>query len=130
MFHHNNVIQFTYLKNGEPTNDYRVNFSDGVFLQAYQSLLDTLGINRANTGLHLSPSSYRSHLALFAYNDSPDSCNNVHLHFTPSASMGVISARVTFSEALSAPLKLMLFASHHKCVQIDKTLAVSIGNTV
>lgn len=159
------------MKNGEPQADYKVDFDNNVYLQAYQvtsffmivlhinitvlfhitftfsfhistyfahndmtshfqAMLDVLGVGRTNTGLNVQPSCYKHHCCLFAYNDSPDSCNNMHLHFTPNASTGVISARVTFSKALAKPLKMVLFASHAKSLMIDKNLNTSIHNTV
>ena len=153
VFGPNDVTQFTFLKNGEPVHDYKTNYDEGVFLQAYQSLLDTLGINRSNIALNVNPSIFKSNFAFYSYNDSPvsiclftnkgtkksitllpfhfqDSCNNSHIHFTPSSSMGVISARVTFSKALDNPLKMILFASHGKCLSIDKSLNTKLENTV
>ena len=71
VFGPNDVTQFTFLKNGEPVHDYKTNYDEGVFLQAYQSLLDTLGINRSNIALNISPSAFRSNFAFYSYNDSP-----------------------------------------------------------
>ena len=93
-------------------------------------MLDVLGVGRTNTGLNAQPSCYKHHCCLFSYNDSPDSCNNMHLHFTLNASTGVISARVTFSKALAKPLKMVLFASHAKSLTIDKNLNTSLHNTI
>ena len=39
VFAHNDICQFTFLKNGEPQADYRVDFDKNVYLQAYQVII-------------------------------------------------------------------------------------------
>ena len=129
-FAHNDVINFTFYKNGDPVHSYKPKFDEGEFLEVYQAFLDCLSIHRGNYGIGITKESFKSHACFYAYDDLPDSCNNSHLHMHSASSTGVIEAAVTFKEAIQKPLKLLLFAGHYKTLTVDKDLNTALVNTI
>ena len=130
VFAHHNVVNFTFYKNGEPLHMYKPKYDTDEYLEVYQAFLDCLSIHRGNYGIGITKESFKANSCFYAYDDLPDSCNNSHLHMHSASSTGVIEASVTFKTAISKPLKLLLFAGHHKTLTVDKDLNTTLVNTI
>ena len=100
-------------------------------MYSFLGFLDTLGVQRSNTSLCITPASFKSHATFFSVSLTPDLCNNSHYHLSSAGATGTISARIDFKTSVAgSPLKLLAFASHQKCLLFDQDLNTKLVDTV
>ncbi len=126
VFEHNNLDGLFLTVNGVivPSEPYELDYSNRKYYRAYTDLLRTCGAGYGNAAIDVLPEDFESFLTLYGFDLSPDSCSGYHQHI-PIRS-GQINIHLKFSEALTNPLKLLLYYVKHAAVAIDAARNVTL----
>ena len=117
-FQHFNVSQICLKIDGNqyPTKSFTPNFEQGVFRRELRALYDNIGTGIDNQGCLIGDEEFSKGSTIFAFDLTPDKCNGGHLH---QNKLGILDLEVKFSEAITSPITLLLYATFESTMTID-----------
>jgi len=126
-FHNFNINLLNIYINGEPfvPSSFQPDFGSGKCIREYRWFLDNIGIAHDNESNDISLEDFKSNSCFFAFDLSPELCNNYHIHTPPQ---GTLDLMVGFKEAPTENVTCLVYASFNEAVTIDKDRNVSITN--
>jgi hypothetical protein len=124
-FRHFNLDSASLKVNGDnvPTEPYKPNFADGLYMREYRSLFENTGIHHDNLGTSVTYEQFAGGSFLQVYDLSPDKCNGFHFH---GARNGNIELNMTFSQALVNPITILVYASYDSEVLLHSDGQVTV----
>ena len=119
------VSYLALVVNGTPTpaRVFQPDFTNGKCIREYRHLLDNLGIFHENESNMIDFETFKSNLALFCFDLSPDHCNSYHHHIDQS---GFVNLDLQFKTALAQNITVIVFATFNETVQIDASGQVTL----
>ena len=117
-FKHFNVSYLGLIVNGTPTpaRVFQPDFANGKCVREYRHFLDNLGIYHENESNMIDFDTFKSNMALFCFDLSPDHCNSYHHHIDQS---GFVNLDLQFKEPLAQNITAIVFATFNEVVKID-----------
>lgn len=124
-FHNSNINYLNIYINGEPfvPNVFKPDFSTNDYIREYRWFLDNIGIAHDNESNDISLKDFKNNSCFFAFDFSPDLCNNYHIHTPPQ---GTIDLSVGFKDNTTENITCLVYASFNEAVTIDKDRNVNI----
>ena len=92
-------------------------------MREYAALMQCIGIGKENAGPDITPKDFASGMMILGYDAAADQCNSFHTH---SMSNGNIGVELSFKEALTKPIKLIVYSVYHNAVTIDAERNVKV----
>ena len=99
-----------------PARVFQPDFANGKCVREYRHLCDNIGIYHENESNMITFDSFKSNLAFFCYDLSPDQCNSYHHHIDQT---GFVNLDLQFKEALAQNITVIVFATFNETVKID-----------
>jgi len=99
-----------------PSRIFQPDFGSGNCVREYRHFLDNIGIGHENESNNIDLDTYVNNSAFFAYDFSPDLCNNYHQHFDKS---GYVNLDLQFKQALAQNITVIVFATYNETIKID-----------
>lgn len=91
-----------------PAIRYQPNFKQNLFMREYRGLNDAIGVKFHNQGCMITPELFKNGNTLFAFDMSPDQCQNFHIHATDR---GTMSLELYFSEPTTEDMTVVMYAT-------------------
>lgn len=125
VFEHFTCNNFNALLNGEPIVPtlFQPNFETDECIKMYRWMNDNIGLHQ-NMSNGITFEEYKKNSCFFAYDLSPDLCNNVFLH---GIETGTIDLQIGFKTAPTENVMVVLYASYDELITIDKHRNVLIS---
>jgi len=126
MFKHYDLSQLNVFLNGEPIHPIalRPEWDNQNCLPEYTRFLDNIGMHQMHTN-GISLEDFKSNTCLFCYDLSPDLCNSFYKH---PVERGIVDIDISFKNALTQNIYLVLYATYDEIVLIDKDRSVVISS--
>jgi hypothetical protein len=99
-----------------------MDYANDHFMKPYRAMFDGVGIYSDNTGNNISPELFKGGNAFYVFDLTPDCCNGEHEH--PS-NIGVIDINISFKEALSKPMEVIVYSSYNNKIFINNDGEIS-----
>ena len=118
-FRHFEVNYVGLTVNGIPTPStaFQPDFTGNRCIREYRNFLDHVGVGTDNLGFNVNYMKWMHQTALFAFDFSPDLCNNFHDH--PDNS-GYVSLDLRFVNPLPTNVTVIIYATYNEALLIDK----------
>lgn len=116
---------FNALLNGEPIVPtlFQPNFETDECIKMYRWMNDNIGLHQ-NMSNGITFEEFKKNSCFFAFDLSPDLCNNVFLHGIEN---GTIDLQIGFKTALTENVMVLLYASYDELISIDTNRNVLIN---
>lgn len=117
-FQHFGVNGINLLVNSKsyPAVRYQPDFRNSVFMREYRGLMDAIGQKMHNGGCLVTPERFKSGATLFAFDLTPDNCQNFHVH---KSDRGNVQLELSFSAATSKSITVICYATLNDEFQLD-----------
>ncbi|KFM74444.1 hypothetical protein X975_15232, partial [Stegodyphus mimosarum] len=117
VFHHYNVNFLSVYIDGHPIpgKPLELDFDSENYIRAYHSLFS--GFNR-DRGIYLSRDDFSAGHALYAFDLTPDLCNDSHLNLQQQGNLRV---ELKFSKALTETISVLIYAEFENVIEINKS---------
>ena len=102
------------------------NFEKDAFLMGYNSLF-TINPQNMKTGNNISPEAYKSGLALYGFDLTPDECGGNHIDVPTS---GTFTIGLSFSKALEKTVTAIFYLQYNNTIEISKDSQVTFDYKV
>jgi hypothetical protein len=97
--------------------------SNAIYLRAYRSLFDNIGIHHGNNGNQISPAQFIGGCFLLAWDFSPDQCLSFHSHLPET---GSIDLNFQWATAIgNNGLDILVFGAFDDAFTMDKFNSIS-----
>lgn len=125
-FHHHNLnFLAAYVDSQQiPSRALTPNFATEEYIESYYSLFSGTGIHYSDEGNAISRTDYGYGYTLYALDLTP--CMSASQDNWDLQRQGTIRIELRFSQAVSEPLNLIVFAEHDNLIQIDKQRTVIV----
>ena len=125
-FDHFNINFLSIYIDGEqiPSRPLEPDFSNGLYIQAYNTLFSGTGIHYQDEGNNISRSEYASGNTLFAFDLTSDMSGNVSSHWN-MIRQGNLRIEVQFAGNLANPINCIAYAEFDSLIQIDSDRRVT-----
>ena len=131
VFENLDVTNLAFKLNAEtvPLRPYRPNFkaTPADCYREYQHLMNTIGIKRLNSGVGITLKDFVKHCCIFTLDNTPEQCNNNHVHIGTS---GSIALEMTFGTATTTNYQMLAYGIYPSIAKIENTLEVKIADAV
>lgn len=129
-FQHFNISYLSLMVDGHPVTGQplSLDFPNGIYMEAYNTLFTGTGIHWKDEGNHLSYEDYAGGNTLFCFDLSPDlSASEPHWNLQRQ---GTLRLEVKFSEALPVAVNCIVYAEFQNLIEIDKNRNVIVDYNV
>lgn len=120
-FGHNNVTSLNLAVNSKnyPAIPYKPQYNavKPLFMREYRSLYDNINIKYGNSGCVVTPELFHNGCTFYAFDLTPDTCGNYHLHLEDR---GKVDVHMTFG-TITPPegLTAIIYASFNDLFELD-----------
>ncbi|XP_035230578.1 uncharacterized protein F54H12.2-like [Stegodyphus dumicola] len=120
VFHHYNVNFLSVYIDGHPIpgKPLELDFDSNNYIRAYHSLFSGFNRDRGSRGIYLSRDDFSAGHALYAFDLTPDLCNDSHLNLQQQGNLRV---ELKFSKALTETISVLIYAEFENVIEINKS---------
>jgi hypothetical protein len=125
-FKHFNLSSIKIYVDGQPQSNIKAiecDFAAHQSLAGYMSLFSSSGKFRTDSGLDISRSEYERGFTLFAYDLSPDLCEEGYFNL---AREGSVRVELKFAQALQNAINVIVYAEIESIIEINREKQVLI----
>ena len=118
-FQHFNLQNIVLRKNGNPLplEGIETNFTDGIYYQAYMSLIQATGNLYSDGGFNISPNQYQQGCVLVGFDLTPDlgNCDSLNL-----INEGTLSLEIKLASSSQTSITTVVYLSYESILEIDR----------
>ena len=131
VFENLDITNLVFKLNGDtaPLRPYRPNFKASPVdcHREYQHLMNTIGIKRLNSGVGITLKDFAKHCCIFTLDNTPEQCNNNHVHIGTSGSIGL---EMTFGTQTAVNYQMLAYGIYPTIAKIENNYEVKLVDAV